>query len=153
MLRFSFMSAFADFIRLPASAVDHLRSDYDETLEQGEVAADYFSSGYVLSTLLPYLDEHGITFDQTPHDALASELCQQEGMLLFMLLTPAHRDAHLDQLSAERFSIVELQAYYNEFTASKEGPEIGEATLDGIACFRESLASLADGSVVVFTIR
>jgi hypothetical protein len=45
-----------------------------------------------------------------------------------------------------------LQTYYNEFTETREGPEIGEAMLEGISAFRESLVSLHDESVVVFTI-
>ena len=146
------MSALADFIRLPASFVDQLRSDYDEVLEQGEVAAEYSSSGYVLSTLLVYLSERGIAFDQTPYDALAAELCQQQGLLLFMLLTPAHRETHLAQLSPEQFSTEELRVAYNKITETDNEPEIAEAMMDGILVFRECLASLDADSVVVFTL-
>ena len=67
------MSAIADFIRLPASAVEPLRSDYDQTLQRyGQPAASYAWSGHVLATLLSYLDEHGIKLMESPYDPRSS---------------------------------------------------------------------------------
>lgn len=145
------MSAIADFIRLPATAVEQLRSNYDQTLQRlGQPAASYEWSGYVLATLLSYLDEHDINLMKSPYDALTTELCQSRGATIF-IFTPAHKDAYLSRLSPEQYSADELRDYFNDFNASDEA-EIGQAMLDGIASIRDSLASLDADSVIVFSI-
>jgi hypothetical protein len=145
------MSAIADFIRLPSSDVEQLRSNYDQTLERyGQPAATYEWSGYVLATLLSYLDEHDINLMKSPYEALTAELCQSRGATIF-IFTPTHKDAYLSRLSREQFSADELRDYFNDFNASDEA-EIGQAMLDGIASIRDSLASLDADSVIVFSI-
>jgi hypothetical protein len=145
------MSAIADFTRIPATAVEQLRSNYDQTLQrQGEPAASYDWSGYVLATLLPYLDERGIKLMKSPYSALTNDLCKTRGATIF-IFTPEHKDAYLSRLSPEQYSADELRDYFNKFNATKEA-EIGQAMLDGIASIRESLASLDAASVIVFSI-
>jgi hypothetical protein len=145
------MSAIANFIRLPATAVEQLRSDYDQTLEhQGQPAANYDWSGYVLATLLPYLQERGIDLMKSPYDALTTQLCKARGATIF-IFTPAHKAAYSLRLSPEQYSADELRDYFNEFNATNES-EIGLALLEGIVAIRESLASLDADSVIVFSI-
>ena len=145
------MSAIAEFTRLPAAKVEQLRFAYDATMASGESVAEYGYSGYVLATLLPYLDDHGIVLGRSPYDALVTELCQQRGISLFVF-TSSHRDSYLSKLSPEQFSVAELRAFYNEFNACTDGPEVGEAMLAGVAALRDSLGSLNADSVVVCTI-
>ena len=145
------MSAIADFIRLPASTVEQLRSNYDQTVAQhGQPAASYDWSGYVLATLLPYLDEHGIKLMDSPYDALTTHLSQSRGATIF-IFTSAHKDAYHDTLSPSLFSSDELRDYFNEFNATNEA-EIGPAMLDGITAIHQSLASLDAGSVILLSI-
>lgn len=145
------MSAIAEFIRLPTSSVEQLRFTYDDTMESGEPVAEYDYSGYVLGTLLPFLDNRDIKLGRSLYNSLINELSEERGISLF-ILTPAHRNAYLARLSPEQFSVAELQAFYNRFNSCAEGPEVGEAMLAGVVAFRESLASLNDDSVVVCTI-
>ena len=145
------MSAIADFIRLPATAVEQLRSNFDQTLQRfGQPAASYQWSGYVLATLIAYLEEHGIELTKSPYNALTEELCQSRGAAIF-IFTPAHKDTFMSRLSPDQFSADELRDYYNDFNACNE-PEMGQAMLDGIASIRDSLASLDADSVIVFSI-
>ena len=57
------MSAIASFTNLPKSALEGLRkaaaggTDYDYLSTNGRAVAEYRWSGYVLATLLPYLEE------------------------------------------------------------------------------------------------
>ena len=120
-------------------------------MESGESVAEYDYSGYVLGTLLSYLDDHDIKLERSSYDALVNELCEEHGISLF-ILTSAHRDAYLLRLTPEQFSVEDLQAFFNNFNACAEGPEIGEAMLAGVVALRESLVSLDSDSVVVCTI-
>ncbi len=145
------MSAIADFIRLPASAVGQLRSNYDETIAgQGESVAQYDWSGYVFGTLLPYLGERGIQLMTSPYDELTAHLCDSRGATIF-IFTPSHRDAYLTLLSPEHFSAGELRDYFNKFNACNEA-EVGQAMLDGIASIQQSLTAIDGNSVILFSI-
>jgi hypothetical protein len=145
------MSAIASFIKLPAAAAEELRMDYDQCVEErGQEVADYGWSGYVLATLLPYLQEHDIDLMHSSYDALATRLCQAREATVF-IFTPAHREAYLPKLSPAQFSGDELRDYFNEFNGCTE-PEMGQAMLDGIAALQESLASLDADSIVLLTI-
>jgi hypothetical protein len=145
------MSAIASFIRIPITAVEHLRSDYGECLETGgESVADYDWSGYVIATLLSYLDEHGIKLMQSSHDELTQQLSQTQEATIF-ILTAAHKEAYLDRLTPEHFLSDDLRDYFNDFNATDE-VEIGQAMLDGIHSIHQSLSALDQDSVVVLTI-
>ena len=145
------MSAIASFIKLPASAAEELRTDYDECVEdRGQEVADYGWSGYVLGTLLPYLLEHDIDLTRSSYGDLATHLCHTRGATV-LILTPTHKEAYLAKLSPTQFSVDELRDYFNNFNACDE-QEIGEAMLDGITALQESLMSLDDDSIILFTI-
>lgn len=145
------MSAIASFIKFPIDAVEELRNDYDQCVQdQGVEVADYGWSGYVLGTLLSYLQDNDIDLMESPYGALASDLCETRGASV-SFFTPAHKAAYLAKLSPAQFSSEELRDYFNEFNACNE-PEIGEAMLDGIDSIQKSLASLDEKSVILFTI-
>jgi hypothetical protein len=159
------MSAIASFTQLPTSALAGLRTaavpkktffgstkdGYDRYLAQnGRPVADYPWSGYVLATLLTYLEERGIDLMHSEHDELSTFLTTTRHATHFVF-TDTHRSAYLDQLS-KSFSEEELRDYFNEFNASDE-PDAGKPMLDGIAAFRDSVASVDKDSVVLFAIR
>ena len=145
------MSAIANFIRIPTAAIEQLGSDYGQTLQRhGESVAEYGWSGYVLATLLAYLDEKEIPLTKSSYDSLATELSRSRGETIF-IFTSAHRDAYLPRLSPGQFSANELGKYFNEFNGTRE-TEIGQAMLDGIASLRDGLAALDADSVIVFSI-
>jgi len=145
------MSTVAEFIRLAATAVEQLSTDYDSTVQQHGLAAARFNwSGYVLATLLPYLEEHGIDLMQSPYEALTTQLSRTRGATIF-IFTPAHKSAYSDRLSPAQFSADDLRDYFNEFNETDEA-EIGQAMLDGITSIRQSLAGLDADSVILFSI-
>src|SRR3954469_13348038 len=141
------MSAIATFTQLPKTALDELRraatpGTYDKFLEQrGRKVADYKWSGYVLATLLPYLEEqHQIDLMHSEQDELAGFLTDTLGSTHF-IFTQAQRQAYLDKLAPELFSEQRLRDYANEFNATDE-PEAGQPMLDGIRALRQSLSAL-----------
>ncbi len=86
------MSAIASFTKLPKSALEGLRkaatggTDYDYLSTNGRAVAEYRWSGYVLATLLPYLEEkHQI--DPMKSDELAAFLINTTGATHF-IFTP-----------------------------------------------------------------
>ena len=147
------MSAIAEFIQLPLSALGKLREDYHNTVNDcGESVVDYDWSGYVIATLLPYLEEKkGIDLTTSTHDDLVSDLCKSWGISA-EIFTLAHKDAFLAQLSPVAFSKEELRNYYNEFHGTDEPDEVGQAMLDGIAAIQQSLAALDADSVILLSI-
>ena len=76
------MSAIASFTKLPKTSLDGLRQatahgGFDRFLQQhGKSVADYEWSGYILATLLPYLDEQQIQLMKSEHDEVAAFLSQ-----------------------------------------------------------------------------
>ena len=159
------MSAIASFIKLPKTALEGLREvaipkkrlfgaakdTYHDYLRQhGQSVADYKWSGYVLGTLLPYLEEqHQITLMSSPYEELETFLTDSRNAT-HCIFTKAHKDDFLAKLDGE-FSEAALRDYYNEFNESRE-TEAGRQMLDGIRAFRQSLSVLDEESVIVFSI-
>lgn len=111
---------------------------------------EYAWSGYVLATLLPYLDEQGIDLMHSDHDEVASTLSQTREGSVFVL-TSDHRERYLARLDPSAFAGAVLRGYYEEFNeTAAEGVEY--AMLDGIAFFRDTLAPLESALVAVFVI-
>ena len=111
---------------------------------------EYGWSGYVLATLLPYLDEQGIDLMRSDHDAVASTLSQTRAGSVFVL-TSDHRERYLARLDPSQFDGAVLRRYYEEFNeTAAEG--VDYAMLDGIAFFRDTLAPLESAIVAVFII-
>jgi len=153
---FTLMSALASFIKLPKSSLDGLRrataqGGFDRFLQQhGRPVADYEWSGFMLATLLPYLDEHQIRLMKSEYDELATFLSQSLQATCF-IFTDAHRQQYVARLAPDSFSEEKLQDYYNEFNATEE-PGSGQPMLDGIRALRQSLSALDESSVIVFSI-
>jgi len=102
---------------------------------------EYSWSGDVLATLLPYLDEQGI-------DLMHAD--QTRGGSVFVL-TSVHRERYLSRLDPVEFDGAVLRRHYEEFNeTAAEG--VGYAMLDGIAFFRDTLASLESATVAVLII-
>lgn len=145
------MSALAEFIRLPVSAVDALRSHFGETVEkEGRPAVEFDWSGHVLVTLLPYLAECGINLMESPYKAIARQLSESRRASIF-IFTPEHRKAFHDKLAPDLFSSDDLGEYFSDFNGRDE-PGIGVAMLDGIAAIQKSLAALDAKSVILLSI-
>jgi gluconate kinase len=107
-------------------------------------------SGYVLATLLPYLDEQGIDLMHSDHDEVASTISQTREGSVFVL-TSDHRKRYLARLDPIAFDGAVLRRYYEEFNeTAAEG--VDYAMLDGIAFLRDTLAPLESAIVAVFII-
>jgi hypothetical protein len=111
---------------------------------------DYAWSGYVLATLLPYLDEQGIDLMHSDHDEVAATISQTREGSAFVL-TSDHRDRYVARLDPSAFDGAVLRRYYEELSeTAAEG--VGYAMLDGIAFFRDTLEPLDSALVAVFMI-
>ena len=75
---------------------------------------EYAWSGYVLVTLLPYLDEQGIDLLHSDHDEVALTLPQTREGSVFVL-TSDHRERYLARLDPSQFDGAVLRRYYEEF--------------------------------------
>jgi hypothetical protein len=110
--------------------------------EAGEIITylEYSWSGYVLATLLRYLDDQGI-------DLMHSQT--REGSVF--VHTSDHRERYLARLDPSAFDGAALRRYYEELNeTSADGVEY--AMLDGIAFLRDSLAPLQAAIVAVVII-
>jgi hypothetical protein len=111
---------------------------------------EYAWSGYVLATLLPYLDEQGIDLMHSDHAEVASIISQTREGSVFVL-TSDHRERYLARLDPSAFDGSVLRRYYEEFNeTAAEG--VGYAMLDGIAFLRDTLAPLESAVVAVLII-
>jgi gluconate kinase len=111
---------------------------------------DYAWSGFVLATLLTYLDEQGIDLMHSDHDEAASAISQTREGSVFVL-TSDHRARYLARLDPIAFDGAVLRRYYEEVNeTAAEG--VDYAMLDGIAFFRDTLAPLQIAMVAVFII-
>ena len=132
MFRPTAMSAIASFTKLPQSALTGLRSaaasgadDAYLSANRSEVA-EYRWSGYVLATLLPYLEEkQRIDLMKSEYDELAAFPTDSTGATHF-IFTPNHRTTFGNRLEPTSFSEDEMRQYFNEFNATNE-KEIGRA--------------------------
>ena len=159
------MSAIASFVLVPKSALAELRAAatplkgwfgkpkdaYPAVLRgAGKEASRYGWSGYVLATLLPYLAERHVDLMESEYGELADYLTKVRGSTHF-IFTEKHKQSHLYSLSPDSYSERELRDYYNRFNETNE-PEAGKPMLDGIRALQQSLASVDQDSVVVFSI-
>ena len=150
------MSAIASFTKLPKSALDDLRQaatqgGFHAFLERhGTPVADYKWSGFILATLLPFLDEQQVQLMKSEHDELSTFLSQTLQAACF-IFTDAHRQAYASRLAPDAFSEATLRDYYNEFNATDE-LDVGQPMLDGIRAFGQSLSAVDGDSDIVFHI-
>jgi hypothetical protein len=160
------MSAIAPFVKLSKTDLDGLRDAatpkkplfgrprdlyHDYLRLHGKEVADYRWSGYVLATLLPYLEErHQIRLMTSEYEALADSLTKTRGAAHF-IFTNELKTKNLDLLDSLSVSEEQLRDYYNEFNETNE-PQIGKPMLDGVKVFRQALSQVDESSVVVFAI-
>jgi hypothetical protein len=159
------MSAIASFILLPKSALPELceaavlkkglfggvKDRFPDFLRtRGRVAASYNWSGYVLATVLSFLEERQIDLMKSEHDDYSSHISKERESTCF-IFTPAHKRAYLAQLSPESYSEPDLRDYCNEFNGSSE-VDAGKPMLDGIRAIHDSLRLLDDESVILLHI-
>jgi len=125
--------------------------EFCEVLGRETIARiDYAWSGYVLATLLPYLDEQGIDLMHSDQAEAASTISQTREGSVFVF-TSDHRERYVARLDPSAFDGAVLRRYYEEFDeTAAEG--VDYAMLDGIAFFRDTLAALDSGIVAVFII-
>ena len=122
---------------------------HDYLKQHGRVVANYEWSGYVLATLVVYLEkERSVDLMKSEFDELSSFLSEARAGTYF-IFTDSHK-AFLPQLEAE-FSEQELCDYYNKFNATEE-PDAGVPMVDGVRAFRDSLSTVDSASVVVLGI-
>ena len=158
------MSAIASFIQVPTAALAGIREaavpkkglfggakdTFHAVLgKNGREAAHYEWSGYVLATLLPFLEEQGVDLMKSEHVELSRYLSEKRQATCFIFTAAEKR--FLPQLRQELFSEAVLRDYFNEFNGTKES-DIGKAMLDGIRAFHESLQSLDASSVIILII-
>jgi hypothetical protein len=145
------MSAIATAILVRRSDLERVATGSDHgAVEQARTIGDYRWSGYVLATLLPYLEEHrNIDLMKSEFDALSTRLSKERHATHF-ILTDSHT-RWLADLDAEKFSEVELRDYFNEFNESNEDG-VGRAMLDGIRFIRGALAEIDAESAVILRI-
>lgn len=118
--------------------------------ENGRALADYSWSGYVLATVLCYLDGKRETkLMKSEFDAL-SKLLTTERRATHFVLTEEHKQ-WLATLASENFSEDELKDYFNDFNDASED-DIGRPMLDGIRFLRDALMKLDADSVVILAI-
>ena len=132
---------------MPNKLVAYLadRGSWD-SLVAGADRLSYGWSGYVLATLLPYLDEQGVALMESSYGKSLTEARQGT----CFALTPEHR-RFLDRLDAARFDGQVLRAHYEVFNeTSAEGVEL--AMLDGIRFLQAAIGRLRDGTVGLLVI-
>jgi hypothetical protein len=148
------MSAVASFVLLRKSDLDAARNAaaaLQALISKGRAVADYDGSGYIIATLLPYLEEQGVDLMKSSYDDLAEALTASSGASQFFL-TSAHKAACLERLNPSAYDVASLRDYYNAFNERDEPEAIGRAMLDGIEAIRRALDAVGDDTVVLLSI-
>jgi hypothetical protein len=116
----------------------------------GEALPDYDGQGFVLATLLAYLQDQQINLLTSDHSQLAEYLAR-ERHATFVVLTEQHRAAALARLDPAAYDAAVLERYYEEFV-EHSAPGAGVAMLEGVAFLRATLAAVKPGTVALVTI-
>jgi hypothetical protein len=109
----------------------------------------YDAPGFVFNPLLVLLEERGIPVMESKLDALAKELQSQRGALLYLFLTPEHREKALNALRNLGMSEAELEKYYEEFN-DERAPGVGEAMKRAVQFLISAIEAVPDDGVVLF---
>jgi len=159
------MGTVAAFTSLHISSMDGLRTTFKQRMPQAKSAEEvtayllkhgkplvsYYWSGYIMGTLLVYLQEkRNIDLMTSEFDEFGFSLTKAWGRTTF-ILTSSHKRAHLEHLKPTAYSAEELRAYYEAFNQRKN-EDAGKAMLDGIALIRTNLFYVTNESVIVLTI-
>jgi hypothetical protein len=162
---FSPTSTVAAFTLLPINSVAGLRDfcvqktdlakrrDGIEShmLKEGKALVSYPWPGYIMGTLLVYLQEKWhidlITSDFTDLGFILTILRGRSSFLL----SSAHKHTYLEYLKPAMYSESELRAYYEAFNERKN-EQSGKAMLDGIASIRTNFFYVNSESFIILTI-
>jgi len=160
------MSAIAVSFVVPRTALDGLRqaaapkrswftapkdSYWDYLRANGRPIADYPWSGYLLATVLEWLQEkHGIDLMTSSEDELANLLNTARGATHFVLPVE-HRIAYLERLDPSAFSAEAFRGYYNAFHETDE-TDLGTSMEDGIGLLRRLLTAVDENSLAILII-
>jgi hypothetical protein len=144
-------SATGQSVVISESALGRGADEFWKTLGRETITRiEYSWSGYVLATLLRYLDEQGVDLTHSDHDQVASTISQTRGGSVFVL-TSDQRERYLARLDPSAFDGAVLRRYYEKLNKiAADG--VDYAMLDGVAFFRDTLAPLDSGIVAVFSI-
>ena len=123
---------------------------WDYLRKNGRPIADYPWSGYVLTTMLVWLQEkHGIDLMKSSEDELANFLNEARGATHFVL-SVEHRAAFLG-LDPQACSAAEFLRYYNEFNEADE-TDLGTSMEDGIGLLKRLLVAVDQDSLALLII-
>jgi hypothetical protein len=164
------MSAIADFRLIDTSKLKELRDNAEVKIEKKLVSKntidtywdylnanskklkDFGYSGYIFADLLIFLVENkGIDLLKSKHDDITNSIVERRQNST-IILTYDHRQAYLDKLNANEFSVDELIAFNKDFSENDD-PELARAEIEGIKALRESLDQLTgDNQVVLLSV-
>ncbi|MES1228315.1 MAG: hypothetical protein ABUL72_06550 [Armatimonadota bacterium] len=144
------MSATASFIKVAASSLSNLAKNF--SMKAGQEVAVYPFSGYVIGTVLPYLEENGFDLMASGRESDEEALGEASGSSVF-ILTPGIKADVLTKLSHFKPTASSLASYYNEFNDAEEEVEaIAPAMEAAIECLKTSLVAIDDDSVVLVVV-
>jgi len=132
--------------------VESVPDSYANFLRQhGREVAQYEWSGFVMATLLVYLQErHGIDLMHSEYDDLARALTSERQATHF-IFAESHKLVLLNQLKPQLLSEAELRDFFNEFNDASDD-QVGTAMLDGVIALQECMSQVDDQCVIVFSI-
>lgn len=164
------MSAIADFRIISVSKLKELSDKSEVKVEKGffsnkvidgywtyldsnsKKLSDFNYSGYIFADLLIFLEEDkGIDFLQGAYDDIANTISEKRENST-IICTYQHRQAYLDKLSPDRFTLEELIAFNKSFSENDD-PELARMEMEGIKALRDNLELLtSEDQVILLTI-
>jgi hypothetical protein len=164
------MSAIADFRLLDTVKLNELRDNAEIKVEQklfekktidhywnylnsnSKQLKDFEYSGYIFADLLVFLEENkGIDLLNGRYKDIADHISERRSNFT-TILTYDHREAFLNKLNPDDFTIDELIAFNKDFS-EQDDPVLAEAELAGIKALKDSLDQLSsDNQIVLLTV-
>ena len=123
---------------------------HDYLKRHGVELPAFEGQGYVLVTLLCFLEERGIDLMNSEHADLAKALASTRGTTFF-ILSDTIKTSHLKSLDASSFTPNELRSYYEAFNET-EASGVESVMLEGIRFLIKALGSAAADKVVILEI-
>ncbi len=127
---------------------------YDYLAANSEQLKPYNWSGYIMFTLLVYLEEgepaKSINFRNSPYAAIAKYLTDIRDTT-FVILTEDHKKKYLQALQPVNFKQDELAEYCKEF-GQEDFPEAGQAMMEALEVLRYNLTEAEKDKVVLLII-
>jgi hypothetical protein len=126
------------------------RPAFDKTVKSGRVLPTYDGQGYVLATLLVFLNKEGIDLLSGDQKQLSEQLSAARRTTI-VILTEAHRTTELPKLMVSQFDAARLEAYYSAFTAS-DASGVGAVMAAGVEYLTKVLAGVGANEVALIEI-